>query len=672
MFRPERMTSVSIICLSRDIDTLLEGLNQFGEFHIEEEAETETLKEYNKSVLKAEEAFAEINDLIKKLSPQEPGFLEIFQDTAPVKSKVTAENWQKLSESANNEIDALKQEAEKLLSSLVELHEKTANLTRYQGMLDIMNNIGADLEAMEELKLIRIAIASVPSKNVSDLNKALVGFPLILHRCYLAKETEFVCLATATKHFSDVDKILKTYHGEIFQIPEDLPHDVVNALKEVGSRLKENTQKTEAAEAALKELSESNKSKLVSLRETTENILSLLHAKTRILQSGRLATIKGFVPKTRFQRLRDKIETELKGNVLVLENEVAAAEDPPTKFSNNRFVKPFEEITRLYGFPHYDELDPTPFIAVTFPIIFGLMFADVGHGLILLVGGLTVGFLIKRKSAIKNMCFILATCGFAAIIAGLLFGEFFGKQIFAPLWFSPFNYTSPSNNVLMFLIFSLFVGIVQITSGLVLEAVNFALRRNIADVLLTSIPKMAFYVGSVYMIVKYQLNFGAWFSGPILFAIVPFLILVLGKPLAYSSLRFSAGSVEIPKESVSFSERLFESGDLVTRLLSNTVSYTRILALLMAHWALILVTYVVAGLVGSGSLWGIVVSGIVIVVGNLLVLALEGLIVFIHTVRLHFYEWFSKFYQGTGTPFMPFRQNFVYTEVTLKQKTSKT
>jgi V/A-type H+-transporting ATPase subunit I len=78
---------------------------------------------------------------------------------------------------------------------------------------------------------------------------------------------------------------------------------------------------------------------------------------------------------------------------------------------------------------------------------------------------------------------------------------------------------------------------------------------------------------------------------------------------------------------------LFESGDLVTRLLSNTISYARILALLMAHWALILVTYTVAGLVGSASLLGLVLSGIIIVGGNMFVIALEGLIVFIHTLR---------------------------------------
>ena len=339
--------------------------------------------------------------------------------------------------------------------------------------------------------------------------------------------------------------------------------------------------------------------------------------------------------------------------------------DPPTMVSHNRFVKPFEEITKLYGLPHYDELDPTPIIAITFPLIFGLMFGDIGHGLLLLIGGVTLGTLIKKGQAIKNVCWILAACGVGAIAAGLLFGEFFGIRVFAPLWFSPFD------NVLMFLIFSLFVGVIQIVSGLVLELVDFLFKHNVVDAVLTSVPKIAFYVGAVYLVAVYQLNFGAWFRGPILLAIVPFVVLVFGKPIVLAFARFSGGAAQKAQgEENSFGQRVFESGDLVTRLLSNTISYTRILALLMAHWALILVVYTVAGLIGSASILTVILSGIIIVAGNIFVLALEGLIVFIHTMRLHFYEWFSKFYLGTGTPFAPFKQKFVYTEVELTKNKS--
>ena len=143
----------------------------------------------------------------------------------------------------------------------------------------------------------------------------------------------------------------------------------------------------------------------------------------------------------------------------------------------------------------------------------------------------------------------------------------------------------------------MFVGIIQIISGIVLEMTNFALKHQYIDSILTSVPKIAFYLGGVYLIAAYQLNFGAWLSGPILLPLIPFIVLVVGKPLYLMVAKPKSHHGGEHAEQDTLSGRLFEGGDLVTRLLSNTISYSRILALLMAHWALLLVTYTVADLV---------------------------------------------------------------------------
>ncbi len=659
MLRPERMTSISIICVRRDVESVLDALSSFGELHIERAAEDTSFAEYNQRILSQEQTLAAINNLTTQLVTEKPGFTDIFRATQPTVTDITAENWQALSETTNLKVSELKKEVENLNSALTSLHEKITEFNHTRNMLAIMQQMGADLSAMEELKLIDIAVAAVPRKHVHALQVALTRFPVVFHRCYLTKDVDFVCLAMPTKHRPAIERILKTHHSEIFTLPPELPHDVELALKETNNQLKGAAQEEEQTLASLKKLGRENRQRLITWRETTENILSLLKAEQRILQLGHLATIKGFVPKKEFQSLRQKVLIMLEGRALILENKVESAEDPPTLLRHNRFVKPFEEITKLYGVPHYDELDPTAIIALTFPIIFGLMFGDMGHGLLLLIGGLAVGFLVKKDKAIKNVCYILAACGIGALIAGALFGDFFGVQAFEPLWFRPFD------NVLMFLIFSLSIGVVQIVGGLVLEMLNFLLKHNVLDAVLTSVPKISFYIGAVSLIVVYQLDFAAWFSGPILLAIVPFVVLVLGKPVWFAATRFSLHAAEPKFEEISFRQRLFESGDLITRLLSNTISYSRILALLMAHYALVLVTYTIAGLIGSASTLGLVLAGFVIVGGNIFVIALEGLIVFIHDLRLHFYEWFSKFYQGTGSEFTPFRQNFIYTKVVL-------
>ena len=665
------MTSTSIICVKKDVELILEALSNFGEFHIEQTAQDNSgLIEYNQSIQKVEGSLADVNVLINQIVKEKSSLLSIFKLPQPTKTQVTADNWQALLEANSERILALKKDAESLNEALSSIQEETEQLNHIKSMLEKLRIMEVDLVAMEEFKLIYVAVANVPTKNVSGLETALAGLPIFINRYSITKEETFVCLAISAKHQTEIEKILKTYHAEVFHIPKELPHDVTEALKEVNKKLKENTDKGKGLCDSLNKLGEENKDKLASLKETSENILALLQAERKIFQSGRLATVKGFVPQKKFEELNQKVTGMLEGKVLVLKNEVVDSADPPTKVSNNRFVKPFEELTKLYGLPHYDEVDPTPLMAISFPIIFGLMFGDLGHGLVLLFGGLIIGLLIKGNRAIKNVCYIMAACGAAASVAGLVFGEAFGLPLpWGPLWINPTE--NPTVNVFTFLLFSLFVGIIQIISGIVIEMTNFALKHKYVDALLTSVPKIAFYISGIYLIAAYQLNFDAWLSGPIIWPLLSFTILVVGKPLYLKAAKPVTHQGSEHAEQDTLSGRLFEGGDLITRLLSNTISYSRILALLMAHWALLLVTYTVANLVnpaGSSSVLTFALGGIVVVFGNFFVLALEGLIVFIHTLRLHFYEWFSKFYQGNGSEFSPFQQIFTRTDLVLMRK----
>jgi V/A-type H+-transporting ATPase subunit I len=674
MLRPERMTSTSIICVKKDVESILETLNTFGEFHIEPSAqENASIADYDRSIQLVQERILDVNGLIKQLVVEKGSLLGIFKVSEPKKLAVTADNWQQLLENTNQDILTLKKQIENLNASLTGLKEKAAGLDHIGKMLSNMESMGTDLEAVENLKLIYVSFASIPTKNCEAFETAIANLPLYLNRCHICEEECFVAVAAPAKHKEEVERILRTYHADIFHLPEDLPQNVGEAHKEVDRRLKESLEKEKEINESLQKLGEENKDQLASWKETSENILALLEAEKKILQSGRLATIKGYVPQNKFVELNQSVTGKMEGKVLVLQNDADEhkAEELPTKIMHSRWIKPFEEITKLYGLPKYMEVDPTPFIAISFPILFGLMFGDLGHGLVLLLGGLIVGTLIKGNQGIKNICWIMAACGAAACVAGVLFGEFFGigfeklNPAWGPLWYSPFE----SQNVFNFLIFSLVVGIVQIISGILIELANYVATRNYADAFLTAVPQIAFYLGGVYLIATCQLEFGKWLAGPILAPVIPFAVMVAGKPLYLKFAKPKNYHVDAEHaESDTITGRLFEGGDFFTRLLSNTISYSRILALLMAHWALLLVVYQVSGQVTSLGVLGMVLAGIIIVVGNIGVIALEGLIVFIHTLRLHFYEWFSKFYGGTGTEFKPFKQTFNRTTLTLKKK----
>jgi len=657
MFRPERMSEASIICLKKDLDLALEALDSFGNFHIEETKETSRLTRNEQLIRQTEEIIRKLNAVITQLKIEKTGLLDIFKAEKPIKTQITAENWQSLMKTVEKESSELETKVDSLTTSLKTLDGERSNRQHLRRMLRILSRFKIDLKALEELHFIYVAVATVSSRNVYEFEKALSNRSGIFHHRPVTKEVEFVFIATPSIYKDEIEKILKTHHAEIFQIPKEIPEELSKALEKVNEQLKKALQNKNIMLKSLENLAEANKHRLLALRETAQNILKVLHAKQKSLETERLVTVKGYVPKKEFSKLRKKIDIKLNGCALALERGFDASEDPPTMIHNPSFIKPFETITKLYGLPHYDELDPTPLIAITFPLIFGFMFGDIGHGLILLISGAALGLLIKKHEGLRNFSWILAACGIGGVFAGLLFGEFFGKHLSAPLWFDPFE------DVTGFLIFSLFIGITQIMSGFVLDFVNFILKGNVVDAFATSLPKMLFYIGSIYLILVYQIDFEAWLKGPILFPLIPFIFLIFGKIIIVKTLKILGYPVKNLGMRDSFLERFFESGDLVTRLLSNTMSYARILALLMAHWSLLLVTYVISDMVLPTPVFGTVLGTLIIVGGNTFVIAFEGLIVFIHTLRLHFYEWFSKFYQGTGVKFSPFRQSYVYAKI---------
>ena len=676
MLRPQRMTVASIFCLKKDVEIVFETLNRFGEFHIEPSSpKNADDEEYDQNIQQMKQRQRDIKGIGSQLSEKKTSLLNIFQLNQPTIVPITTENWHTLLEETNQNVLALKEKMENLNTAIADLQKKRDELTQQRDMLTCMHNLEIDIPSIKQFKHIHVEIASLPINTYEAFKATTTTLPLEVHRCRLNPITYFVCRVMPSKHKEEIQKILRSYHGEIFSSPPDLSENTKSALREVKNALKENQEKEKKLYNSRQLLGEENRSNLDIWGETAQNILVLLNAKKQMLQSGRLATIKGYVPQSRFRELESTAESMLNGKVIVLPDSQEALDAKlPSKIKHSRWIAPFGEITKLYGIPKYDEIDPTPVMAITFPILFGLMFGDMGHGLVLLVGGAVVGSLVKGNQSIKNVCWILAICGVAAIVAGALFGEFFGQPFFEPLWLNPFH----GGGVFEFLLFSLVVGIVQITSGIIIELVNYAIKHNWADALLTSAPKIAFYLGGVYLIAVYQLNFTNWLSGPILIPLIPFIIMVMGKPLFLRTVKFKetklGGSYakqtgEQPEQD-SVAGRFFEGGNTLTRLLSNTISYSRILALLMAHWALMMVIYTVAGLIapaGAGPLL-LVLAGVVIVIGNVFVLALEGLIVFIHTLRLHFYEWFSKFYAGTGTEFKPYKQNFTYTKLTLKDR----
>jgi V/A-type H+-transporting ATPase subunit I len=642
------MIVVTLVCLHKDLDSVLNVLNNFGQFHIEKTGNARP-NSFGAAVEEAERTSTKLNSLMEQLKIK-PESVSPFKSEEIKRKRLLIDDWNSTLQNTSKEISALEEETSKALKSLEAIDQEAAELKKIAEIMRILERFKIDPRLLNELHLTYAVIASAPIRNVVSLGRAVSNLPVVYHYEGISDNRAFIFLAMARKYSETVERILKSYDTEPFPYLERIDKKPSQTLLDIRSHLRKLDRDKEDTLGLIQQEAEKYRTRLQALKEIIWNVENALKAKENIFKTERLAQISGFVPEDSFVNLKESLEETMGERFIVFPNETVKFEDPPSALHNSSFIKPFEMITQLYGLPHYDELDPTPIIAVTFPLIFGLMFGDIGHGLILFLGGLSLSFMIKSREGWRIFCRILAACGLGSIFAGFLFGEAFGKQILTPLWLDPFD------NVVMFLVFSVLVGASQIMIGFILNFINYAIKGEYVDALTVSLPKMILYVGALYFLLKYALDFQSWLSGPIFFITAALIFLFFGKPILLSiSKKGRFGPV--------LGERLFEGSELLLSLISNTMSYARILALLMAHWALLTATYAVSDLVLAFPVIGLPVQLLMIVGGNIAVMAFEGVIVFIHTLRLHFYEWFSKFYEGTGTAFQPFKYQEKYVEI---------
>jgi V/A-type H+-transporting ATPase subunit I len=318
--------------------------------------------------------------------------------------------------------------------------------------------------------------------------------------------------------------------------------------------------------------------------------------------------------------------------------EPASAQDPepPTLVKTPGWTRPLQSIVDNFGIPSYSETNPTPFMILTFPLIYGLMFGDIGEGLLFLAFGFFLLYLKRKKAKVfeigqifVNGAELVIMLGIGATIFGFVFGDFFGFDPPIPGYhaiFSPtagaFDKIPNTTNLILYMEFVLFFGVAHYLSGLGISAYNKIRNHEYRHALLGPISWIWFYSMFIYaavLVVTSGFKFSVLLANPL----IPILVFV---PLGLMG--YGEGGLHVM-------EAFIGAG-------SNTLSYLRI-------WALNLADFAVKFAFASFGIGGIIA-------GNALVMILEGLIVFVQTLRLHWVEWFSKFYEGTGHAFAPYQE----------------
>lgn len=326
--------------------------------------------------------------------------------------------------------------------------------------------------------------------------------------------------------------------------------------------------------------------------------------------------------------------------------------EPPTKLKNPKLFKPFEMYTKMYGLPAYDEMDPTWFIALTYSFIFGAMFGDAGQGLLLFIGG---ALLYKFKK--MDLAGIISCAGIFSIFFGFMFGSIFGfEDILPAIWLRP---TEAMTNVpFIGQLNTVFIVAIGFGMFLILTCMIFSILNAVK---IKDTEKIWFDTNAIAGLVFYgslTLVLGLFITGKsvpagIVLAImfgIPLVLMFLKEPLTHlvekKSAKIEGGA------GMFFVQGFFEMFEVLLSYFSNTLSFVRIGAFAVSHAAMMGVVLQLAGYEeGSGHF-----SWIVIILGNLFVCGMEGLIVGIQVLRLEYYEFFSRFYKGSGRKFESFKK----------------
>lgn len=631
MLRPVKMCHTSLIFLKSDSEKVIDAVNRKANLHL-------SLRDVGDLgavdyVSEVESLRGRIRDLISKTKNYVPPGA-----AAPVCSPVSASDWKDYvaiidSEVSNyekiiRELDDVAKIEERLADSLL-LWKRIAS-----------GNLGINsLEMLPQLRAFRFIFARSEKSSVSELRSALPETCVVVEASVEPAVALVICLP------SQEAGVIQQLESAAFR-PVELPECFQGSLSHFSTKLEvlegelENTRKTKAERISLLE---KNFGRLLHLEESVSDASSILSVKGKSSYSKNWAVLEGYVPKDHVQELTNSVQQSLNGRVVSFVKEEETSASVPVSFKYPRFFKLFDSITNLYGSPSYNEVNPTPIMALSFPILFGLMFGDLGHGLSLALLGLVF---YRFFGSMKKIGLVLIITGLAgAIIGALLYGEFFGQSLHHLVGYEPPLH--PSEDLMTMLKISLFVGVAHISLGLFLSFANSLIQRRYSTAFLVSLPKLALYIGFIYVIFGFGLNLMDWFSGPIYYILGPIVFLFLAEPFYEIAKHGKKGVGKL-------GEMFFEIFETMISFISNTVSYLRIFAMVVAHIMLTTVFYSLAEITSGGGL-GFVLSPLLIVIGNVFVVLLEGILVLAQDLRLHFYEWFSKFYNNGGVRFSPFR-----------------
>lgn len=613
MLRPCLMSKITVACTQSMLPKVVREMHSLKAIHI-----TEHTRDEFADIGKPFENAAELADLLVKakslianLSVQESRPRITFKNYADVKSS----------------LHSLYGKISDLVDKLRSAEEELARITAFKERLNVFAALDIPLEAFSSYISLSYFVFFV--KNIEPLREKIVNITdkFEIHVSKADKQL-LVALFVDKEKENEVRNLLDA---------QDIALADTSVLIGMEGTVQQNIKKAEESALKLEKAISEMRKKLHELgkRHTDllnsaafylETELEKAEAPLRFAETKEAAVVKGWLPANDLDKAVGRLKDVAKGKIHIVVEQPSAKDNVPIKLENPNPAKPFEFLLRLYSLPMYGEFDPTVPTFLIFPMFFGFMLGDIGYGLL----GFVIAFSLKKYlgkgRAVASLMNIVMLSSFVSIVFGALFGEFFGSEHIAG--FELPHILSRIEDIYTLIYIAVGIGVIHINIGLVLGFINESKLHGIAHGFYTKISWMILQLGALSFVLPYLkiIDVPSWIG----YLLLAFSVLMIIKGESF------LGIIELPS------------------IFSNILSYARLGAIGLSSVILaVIVNDLVSFLFRKGGLF-LLIGLIAMFVGHALNLALGMFESFLHSLRLHYVEFFTKFYKGGGIEYIPF------------------
>lgn len=648
MLVAEKMNRLTVVVMKDDMEPVFEEIAKVGVLHL---TRIEEIDEWAREL-----ECAGAGQLSDEYLKRQRRIERLVEEVAPgdLKDRTRSEEIRPVDlGEADKQIATIEATLEPLLSARKSLTEQ---LNELKGLLTGIGTLmpsGVPVRALTRSTFLSSAIGTIEEAQLTKLRRLLESVPsVVLPYRRESGRLHLVCVVLK-KDGAGLERSLKEVSFKKTEGPADLSKvsaeaesGVANEIAKLEHELARVARDTDSARRTVSP-------QLIKILEQVEATTLLLRIKDYCRLTDKTCVFSGWVPRDKTDELVVSIKEKTEGRAIV---SVVQAEqiaevtrgkiEVPVLFKHTPFLKPFEILVAGYGIPAYRMVDPTVFVAITFLAMFGMMFGDAGHGLILLAAGLILG---ARYERLRDAGKLIAYCGISSVFFGILYGSFFGLATVLPtVWVKPLE------GIMDLFRVAIGFGVAVVSLGIILNVVNSIRTHSFLDNLFDTAGPLVglMYWAGVGAAVKFMMS-SPRLLHPVLFVamiVVPLTLLFMKGPI----LKFMGRQHRMFPEGVGTyaMEEVVEIMEILMGYLANTVSFIRVAAFGLAHAGLFVAVFSLAEVVASKP-GGMVLSWLVLVLGNIGIILLEGLVVTIQALRLEYYEFFGKFFRSTGSKYEP-------------------